>query len=308
MVWELDGIKRQGLVSSEDEVCWDRLAQYYDRSGSGKKGKVVRMEQVLISPSSSSNSGALSKRTLHQTIQLQAEISRRLLSGHVPGLTCIRSISNSKECAVSSPVNYWESESDLLADFDVHRTLSLPPVNSTSSALPLTLTNTLVGMGRDKSGTVKGAHYLAMTFYLEDTTSELVLEGIGTVAEEAARTKARRIWRRLIRDVVAGKDWQEKDKEAIGKIGEGRGSGRRVILKHLPDLKQQENHRLLEDMIFALAYVVVGIYIVWKIRRFNRIHSKVGLAFTGAIELVATGIISISICWLFGLSVALLPW
>jgi hypothetical protein len=54
MVWELEGVKRQGLISSEAEICWDRLAQYYERSGRSKRAKVIRMEQILVTPSSTS--------------------------------------------------------------------------------------------------------------------------------------------------------------------------------------------------------------------------------------------------------------
>ena len=322
MVWELEGIQRQGVIWSEDTVCWDRLAQYYARRGRGKQARVVRMEQVLISSSPSSFGGALNKRTLHQTLQIQNELSRRLLADEIPGLTCIHSSDEiPPTCAVSSPTNYWATESSLLADADVHRTLSLP--SSFLSPLPLTLTNTLVGVGRDRTGTVKGAHYMAMTFYLEDTSSDVVVRGVASDFEEERRDEAKKAWRRAVREVVSGKGWPEEERDPMGKVGEGRGLGRRIVLKvrnflsssiysdvsqHLPHLFVHEAPRLLEDSLFFAGYVVVACYAAWTLRGLHKVHSKSGLFFTGLVVLTASGIMSLSVCWLMGLGVALVPW
>lgn len=226
MVWELEGIQRQGMIWSEDQICWSKLASYTEKRR-GKRTRIVRMEQVLISSSKSSFGGALDKQTLHQTLLVQDELSRRLLEGEIPGLTCVRTNAFPPACALSSPTNYWSSSSSLLADSDIHETLSLP--STADSSLPLTLTNTLVGVGRNRRGTVKGAHYMAITFYLEDLSKDLVLSGGGEDVE-AVRDAAKLAWRRAVRDVIGGKGW-ESEREPIGKVGEGRGQGRRIVLK-----------------------------------------------------------------------------
>lgn len=226
MMWENEGMMRQGILSSEDEVCWDRLAKYYDSRDIGHRARVVRMEQVLVSPSGRSGSGALSKRTLHHTLQLQKELERRLLLGEIEGLTCVRN--GAGRCAISSPSNWWSSEAELLTDEDVHRTLSLSAGNK---ELPLTIINTLVGVGRDRKGAVKGADYLTMTFYLEDSSSDAVLRGIGSEREEVARDRAKASWRAAVRDVMAGKGWESHLVEQLGRMREGMGQGRRIILK-----------------------------------------------------------------------------
>lgn len=235
LVWELEGLKRQGVIWSEDEVCWDRLAEYYAAREMGHRARVVRMEQVLVQTDRGrrgGRAGTLSKQTLHQTWIVQKELERRLLEGEVDGLTCVR---DGEKCASSSPANWWSSEEALLADEDVHSTLSLPSAQTAlateeSLSLPLTTTNTLVGVGRDRRGTVKGARYLTMSFYLEDTSSDLVLKGIGSETEESARSQAKVAWRRAVREVMAGKGWG-KETEQLGGLREGRGQGRRVILK-----------------------------------------------------------------------------
>lgn len=115
-----------------------------------------------------------------------------------------------------------------MTDEDVHRTLSLSPG---TNELPLTTTNTLVGVGRDRKGAVKGADYLTMTFYLEDTSSDSVLRGIGSRREEEARDNAKARWRETVREVMAGKGWESHLVEQMGRMREGMGQGRRIILK-----------------------------------------------------------------------------
>lgn len=327
MIWELEGIKRQGIIWSEDEVCWDRMGRYYAERGRRLKPRVVRMEQVLISPSAGSSgygSGALSKRTLHHTLQLQNELERRLLEGEVEGMTCVRT--QGGHCAISSPSNWWKSEADLLADQDVHKTLSLPASSLRSEELPYTTASTLVGVGRDKKGQVKGAHYLTMTFYLEDLHNEVALMG---PRELEKRDVAKEIWRQTVRDVVGGKGWEAGEEvEQLGRMREGMGAGRRIILKvriflflkvtllnkpffilqHLPHLPLHSNPRLFEDFLFVVGYIVVIFYVLYTMRTLNQVHSKIGLMLTGLVELGLNALISLSICWMLRLKVGLVPW
>lgn len=51
----------------------------------------------------------------------------------------------------------------------------------------------------------------------------------------------------------------------------------------------------------------MGVYVYWSIRD-AAVHSKVGLVFTACVELAASGIMSLSVCWLLGISVGLVPW
>ncbi|SCV68948.1 BQ2448_1968 [Microbotryum intermedium] len=349
-VWELEGLRRQGIISSEDEVCWDQFARYYQWRNVG--AKIVRMEQLLVSSvdrqalaggalggagvglrrSSSTHAGvgALTKATLHKALQLQKELERRLLAGHVPGLSCIRD--HRGRCAIASPVEWWNSEEALLADPDVHNTISksspnadmLKSLESNQNArmVPLTTPNTLVGIGRNRKGMVKHAHHLSMTFYLEDASNHssaesfLTLQGVGSVAEEEARSQARATWKRVVGEVVSGKGWATS-REQVGTVVEGKGPGKRVILKvglisvwlpHLPRINVQGNPRLLEDIIYVLSYLAVIIYVTRAIRRLPQVNSPSGLILTGTVELTASGIMSLSVCWLFNWSFALVPW
>lgn len=174
MPWELEGLKRQGLIASEDDVCWDRLSAYYQQREIG--ARVIRMEQVLVSTEAVrvARSGwggrALSKGTLHRAYEIQKELERRLMEGEVVGLDCVRD--GKGGCAVLSPLAWWTDEEALLQDQDIHRTLSLPSPalsnrpshlldNLTSLAVPLTTSTTLVGIGRDRQVIVFDASRIA---------------------------------------------------------------------------------------------------------------------------------------------------
>lgn len=153
--WNAEGLKRQGLIKSEDQVCWDRLNIYYAHRE--LSARVIHVEQLLVSSAGVGGwrgGGALTKATLHRGMLVQTELERRLLAGEVDGLTCVR---DGAGCAVGSPLSWWENEARLMGDEDVHATLSLPapqtvgdPATSKEVGLPLTSSNTLVGIGRDR--------------------------------------------------------------------------------------------------------------------------------------------------------------
>lgn len=48
LVWELDALRREGLISTEEDVCWERVRTYYDRTGREGGGRRIRVEQVLV--------------------------------------------------------------------------------------------------------------------------------------------------------------------------------------------------------------------------------------------------------------------
>jgi hypothetical protein len=75
----------------------------------------------------------------------------------------------------------------------------------------------------------------------------------------------------------------------------------------LPHLVVDAHPRRLENIIYIVGYVLIVLYVSRYIRKL-RAHSKMGLLVTGIVELTASGIMSVSICWLLGWSLALVPW
>ncbi|BGO89731.1 hypothetical protein NBRC10512_004386 [Rhodotorula toruloides] len=319
LVWELDGMKRQGLISTEEEVCWDRVKVFYEKTGREGGGRRVRVEQVLVGAGAVGGRGTISKVVLHRTWRVQEELERRLLAGEIEGNRCLRTKEDgSPRCAVISPVGWWSSEDELLRDEDVHRTLSLPPRPRTESrALPLTVSQTFVGVGRDRHGLVKSAQQLVLNFLFDDgpiaaPLAPSSLPGVNsTVAENAARSAASSAWRKAVQEVVDRKDQRSsatgRAADPMGVTTENRMPPRHIVLKYLPHLTVAGHHRRLENLIYGVGYLLVALY-VWRYIRKLRAHSKLGLLVTGCVELAASGIMSVSICWLLGWSLGLVPW
>ncbi|ORY54283.1 sterol-sensing domain of SREBP cleavage-activation-domain-containing protein [Leucosporidium creatinivorum] len=319
LAWDAEGLKRQGLIQSEDQVCWDRLARYYKVREI--EARVVRVEQVLVGTAGAAGGsrfggGALTKSTLHRAMLVQNELERRLLNGEVEGLTCVREDVGGG-CAIGSPLRWWESEERLLRDGDVHATLSLPAADTKEdkAVVPLTSSSTLVGIGRDRQGLVKGAHHLAITFYLLSTANTTSSNHLGAGGLELGEmTRMKQSWRRAVREVVDGKGWEregiEKPREKMGKVTEARGKGRRVILKHLPHLIPAPHPRALESFLFALGYLLVILYIRHSLSLLGPhvVNSMPGLILTGVVQLMLSGIMSLSVVGLVGWDTGLVPW
>lgn len=56
------------------------------------------------------------------------------------------------------------------------------------------------------------------------------------------------------------------------------------------------------------AYTAFAIYCFRLFRRLNMVHSRLGLAFTGIVEIVVSTITSVSVCALVGFRVTMVPW
>ncbi|GAA6012498.1 hypothetical protein JCM11491_004352 [Sporobolomyces phaffii] len=365
LVWELEGLQRQGLISTEEPVCWDRVKMYYQRTGREQGGRRLRVEQILVNvnlvrSSSSSASGSdshshsIAKDILHKAYKLEQAIQRRLRTGSIPHNDCLREPGLEQNCAVLSPTKWWKDEQSLLGDPDVHETLSRSTISSSASndseslpptSLPLTLSETFVGAGFDKSGTVKTAQHLILTFFLQDVTSRSSLplptssiastpsagggggrqplalhpaDSNSTVLEDLERDQARQEWRKAVREVIEGFDAenpaaahgveQGSERIVLGLMSESKVvATRHVLLKFLPHLVVDAHPRRLENIIYAFGYFLVIVYVARYIRRL-RAHSKMGLIITGIAELSSSGIMSVSICWLMGWSLGLVPW
>lgn len=164
MPWEMEPLRRQGLITSKEPVCWDRLSAYY--AARELPAPLIRVEQIFISTTSARRQrgpGALGKSTLLRAARIQRELERRLLEGEIEGMTCVlgpRAPDGRRRCAVVSPVEWWQSEAALVDDEDVHKTLATNPgmlqlsngtiLGSTGPALPITSGNSLIGVGRDR--------------------------------------------------------------------------------------------------------------------------------------------------------------
>ncbi|GAA5902765.1 hypothetical protein JCM5296_001275, partial [Sporobolomyces johnsonii] len=169
-------------------------------------------------------------------------------------------------------------------------------------------------------GLVKSAQQLVVTFFLEDVASRSFvsptlsladLPNNSTQLEDSAREEARVSWRRAVREVIDRTGWPDganmPRKDPMGLTVESKSATRRVLLKFLPHLTVDAHPRRLENAIYAIGYLLVILYVSRYIRKL-RAHSKMGLLVTGIVELCSSGIMSVSICWLMGWTLGLVPW
>ena len=129
--------------------------EWLGKASSRPKKKTAGTEQIPIPVgavgTSTSSRATISKAALHRIWRVQEELERRLRANQIKGNTCIRTgDSPTAGCAVLSPTGWWTDEAALLRDEDVHRTLSGRPPARGAITLPLTLSDTFVGIGRDR--------------------------------------------------------------------------------------------------------------------------------------------------------------
>jgi hypothetical protein len=58
-------------------------------------------------------------------------------------------------------------------------------------------------------------------------------------------------------------------------------------------------------------YPAYALFFFWasgSMRRLDTVHSRIGLAFTGLIEIIVSTITSLSVCALAGFKITMVPW
>ena len=56
------------------------------------------------------------------------------------------------------------------------------------------------------------------------------------------------------------------------------------------------------------AYLIFLVYFSQLMRRMDTVHSRIGLAFTGIVEIVVSTVTSLSVCALVGFRITMVPW
>lgn len=69
-----------------------------------------------------------------------------------------------------------------------------------------------------------------------------------------------------------------------------------------------ETHISLITLTLYLSYLIFFVYFSGSMRRMNTVHSRIGLCFTGVVEILVSTITSLSVCALYGLRLTLIPW
>lgn len=72
-------------------------------------------------------------------------------------------------------------------------------------------------------------------------------------------------------------------------------------------MKRAHHLSVITVLPYAL-YIVFFVYFSGSMRRMDTVHSRVGLCFTGLVEILVSTIASLSVCALGGLKITMVPW
>ncbi|CDO68892.1 hypothetical protein BN946_scf185000.g35 [Trametes cinnabarina] len=242
---------------------------------------ILREERVLVgSVSPEEGFGALDKSTLLATLKLERRITEALAARGIP---CLHT--RQRTCFSLSPSAFWSyDEQALIADGNVLDTLNLSQ-NVTISGVPITPDMVLAGRElRDPTANqFDGAMFLVLTYFFPE--------------KECFGKEGHFQWLHALED-------------AGGNVGE------LIVLAqepHLISLEYQKNTSLrsrlsILSLFSFVAYTAFAVYCFRLFRRMDMVHSRIGLAFTGIVEILVSTITSVSVCALVGFRVTMVPW
>ncbi|KAI0082852.1 hypothetical protein K474DRAFT_1687913 [Panus rudis PR-1116 ss-1] len=241
---------------------------------------LLRLERVLVHSSATVGpTGALNHDTLLATLELEDRISKVI---HSRGLPCLRGPGRS--CFSLSPLAYWNhdiheltNDSDVLHTINAHRNVSVAGV---------LLRPDMVLAGRDGDEIEEetdSAMFLVLSYFFLDT------DCLGNAGHFA--------WLHALEDAIST-------------------NGHLILQARAPDLIALDykkvtsaNKRTSVLSIFSyVAYLAFAVYFYQSMRRMDKVHSRIGLAFTGLVEILVSTITSVSVCTLVGFKVTMVPW
>ena len=265
------------LILNAEEACWQRIPKFRE----------ISVQQILVgfpadgAAAIASEHGVLDRRALHSVHKLERKL-RAVLSNSSSddgeSLRCARlhtgqEIDSENGCFTLSPMAYWNNdENAMLSDTSLIATVNL--AERRYNELPLR--QDVLFSGRVRAGTtMRKADYAVITLFLQeaprpDRINNLVI----SLAQDL--------------DIVLVEQSKPKTQ---------------AVMKHRSDVRIRPV--LWEDVLFYLGYVVVGIYIYSSLRGIDKVHSRSGLIITGLVQMMASGLMSLSLCALGGYKINL---
>ncbi|OCH89079.1 sterol regulatory element binding protein cleavage-activating protein [Obba rivulosa] len=258
-----------------------RVREDSDARLSCGRGGLLRSERVLISSVSPDEGlGALDRGTLVTTLRLQQRISETLQSSGIP---CVTTADGT--CFSLGPAAFWNYEEDALAtDTDILDTLNLS-YNVTVSGIPISAEMVLAGreLSGPSSSYIDAAMFLVLTYFFPDT------DCMGNAGHF---------------------QWLQALEEAAGYSSNliVQVQTPRLIALEYQKADTNRRHFSILSVFSYIAYTAFFVYCFRSMRRMKMVHSRIGLAFTGLVEIVVSTLTSMSVCALVGFRVTMVPW
>ncbi|EJU05495.1 hypothetical protein DACRYDRAFT_113587 [Dacryopinax primogenitus] len=243
--------------------------------------RTIRIERVIVPSTAPDARGALNKHTLLSTLDLQHKISAVLAENDfTDAASCIRD--SKGKCLFLSPLEFWQNDENIVnADTKLAKTVNFGP-NTTLSGIPLHATTTLAGRASDPhSGkTTYAADFLALTYFFPEVMCH---DNFG-----------HSLWRRGLEHATAG----------FASISHTAYRPQLLALEH----STPSSNMASSSLAIYVAYFIATVYLAAPLWRMRSVHSRIGLAFTAFVELLASTVMSISVCVMWGWRVSMVPW
>ncbi|KAH8100256.1 sterol regulatory element binding protein cleavage-activating protein [Cristinia sonorae] len=249
------------------------------RARCGREG-ILRSERVLIHNMQDEDAGSLTRETLLYALKLEQRIAQVLPKHDV---RCLRG--HDRRCFSLSPLAFWHhDESVLLSDPNILDTLKHPKNVSVSG---VTVTPEMVLAGRESNDTESDdtdmAMFLVLTYLFPDS--------------DCLRNHAHLKWMYAL-------------EEAVGSSGDllMQAQVPQLVALEYPKNSTSANRRSVLSLFSYAAYLAFLVYFVRSTRRMDTVHSRIGLVFTGLVEIVVSTLTSLSVCAIVGFRVTMVPW
>ncbi|KAH7107255.1 sterol-sensing domain of SREBP cleavage-activation-domain-containing protein [Auriculariales sp. MPI-PUGE-AT-0066] len=245
----------------------------------------VRLERIVL-PSADMHlraNGALNPRTLGAALSLERRIDRLLKSSQ--DLSCVRSQQTPDDCLVLSPLLYWNRDSSVLAG-------DTQPVVTVNSQRNISLDgfaippeSVLAGLTWEDSEEfdLAQAELLVLSYFFQDDVCD------GSDGHAA--------WLKLLHRAVAD----------LGSIRTRSQLSTMLPLQFHTSSDSSSRFSIISVFLY-LTYFVVFFNFSGTMRNINTVHSRLGLVFTGFVEIIASTITSVSVLALWGYRTTLVPW
>ncbi|EJD05935.1 uncharacterized protein FOMMEDRAFT_26728 [Fomitiporia mediterranea MF3/22] len=288
VVGQLFGLSPQPLSDFRDDLdnVWggqEALHILEDTVARARCGteKTVRIERVLLtSDGFDSDTGAIDYELLRSALQLERELMKHLSKDNFHCLP-----DHKGGCLALSPLEFWSHDEDILrSDLDLLWTVNKQQ-NISVSGLPLR--PSMVFAGREsaepRGSTIDFAAHLALSFFFHE--------------DDCNSSGGHRAWLNILSELAPAlgevpRHLQEPSLLAL-ELNTGRKTGQRIPLITLT---------------LYLSYIIFFVYFSGSMRRMDSVHSRIGLCFTGLVEILVSTITSLSVCAIFGLRITLVPW
>ncbi|KLO18534.1 hypothetical protein SCHPADRAFT_844758 [Schizopora paradoxa] len=237
--------------------------------------RTIRVERVFFTGKPFDDSNIINRQALAMLSTIEDDLSNELSSR---GALCFLA-----NCASISPLLFW--------DHDLHSIISDPNLLGTFNSrknikagnIPIDAAAVIAGreMSEDDNSFVEYASFLAVTYLFHE--------------DDCGGSGSHDIWiKALERSVPSYNNAVKKEEPVL------------LALEFNPDMKRHGISAL--KLLLYLSYIIFFVYLSGSMRRMNTVHSRIGLCFTGLVEIIVSTIASLSVCALGGLRITMVPW